>query len=350
MEIGSEFEWIQLNDRTYELDWLPKERKPVFTFSGRTAIETALRNIPYYKTVLLPAYCCDAMIEPFRAAKADILFYAVTKAEVGIRVEINDKILALADILLICNYFGFKVDYPDNLILEFKKKGGVVIEDVTHSLLSLYQNHSYSDFIVASLRKWGPLIDGGLCWRKEGKITSDLEKPSTEFISMKLRAMQDKTRYLQGKNIKKSSFLNMYEISNHILACDYSEKSMSMQSYEILHKLNFAYIRKQRIENAKTLYSGLNKLLGVKPLFNINQMDCPLFVPIIAKRNTRDSLRRLLIKNNIFCPIHWPKPNAGLNSELYEEELSLICDQRYSSYDMEEILRVIETHGELKIL
>lgn len=57
------------------------------------------------------------------------------------------------------------------------------------------------------------------------------------------------------------------------------------------------------------------------------------------------------MSNNIYCPIHWPIPERiMLNNEtrqVYEEELSLICDQRYGNNDMLRIAKVINDffHG-----
>ncbi len=87
------------------------------------------------------------------------------------------------------------------------------------------------------------------------------------------------------------------------------------------------------------LHEGLKKL-GVKHLFNVGKT--PLFIPIMV--DNRNIIRRALFSENIFVPIHWPNEDASLqgNNELYEVELSLICDQRYDQGDMERILRGIE--------
>ena len=68
-------------------------------------------------------------------------------------------------------------------------------------------------------------------------------------------------------------------------------------------------------------------------------MDCPIFVPILT--TNREAIRKKLIENEIYCPIHWPKPNDKCESNLYELELSLICDQRYNEADMQRIVDVI---------
>ena len=76
-------------------------------------------------------------------------------------------------------------------------------------------------------------------------------------------------------------------------------------------------------------------------LFDMNDIDCPLFVPIIIKNGKRDYYRKKLIENKIYCPIHWPQPNEKCESNLYELELSLICDQRYTENDMKKIISIL---------
>jgi hypothetical protein len=52
-----------------------------------------------------------------------------------------------------------------------------------------------------------------------------------------------------------------------------------------------------------------------------------------------------LIREQIYCPIHWPKsPYHGDCGELYDRELSLICDQRYDLTDMARMVGVIQRY------
>lgn len=66
-------------------------------------------------------------------------------------------------------------------------------------------------------------------------------------------------------------------------------------------------------------------------------------VIIIGKR--RDYVRKAFTKNNVFCPVHWPWVSEDLNGRnvLYESELSLVCNQRYSEDDMKFILEILES-------
>ena len=315
-EIGSEFHKIPLENGQGFIH----PRSGSLVFSGRTAIEAVLKKIPDAHTALLPSYGCDSMIVPFRAAGIEVKFYSAEWDD-GLKFKVDDH----ADILLWCNYFGFKNRMP-----EFD---GVIIEDITHSLLSDSPSHPHSDYLVASLRKWEPVNCGGYCSvETEGAI------PPEEFVKEKTEAMELKTAYLaDGDSKKKQKFLQMFGESNHWLAENYSGLSIDPWSKDYLKHVDVETQKRTRRENAKTLYEGLKG--KVQFMFPIEDMDCPLFVPILLP--DRDKVRKKLIENEIYCPAHWPKPE-GCESNLYDMELSLICDQRYGTEDMERIISVLQ--------
>lgn len=320
-EIGSEFHRVA-HDSGHGLIY---PRHGTLVFSGRTAIESVLRYLPDVNTALLPSYCCDSMIAPFRVAGMDVSFYKVEWDE-GLKIEVD----GVADILLWCNYFGFKNEMPDF--------NGVIIEDITHSLFSERQYHSRSNFLVASLRKWEPVYCGGYCASvgEESLLAPDLKAPLKEFLELKASAMELKERYLEdGGEEKKPQFLSMFEKSNHWLSENYSGLSIDSWSLEYLRHVDMNKQQMIRRRNAKVLYRGLKK---AQFLFPEEKMDCPLFVPILLE--DRDKIREILKENKIYCPVHWEKPE-GCESNIYEKELSLICDQRYDEADMERIVSVL---------
>ena len=315
-EIGSEFYRVA-PDSGHGLIY---PRPGSLVFSGRTAIEAVLKQLHDAHTALLPSYCCDSMIVPFRAAGIDVRFYTVEWDE-GLRIEINGS----ADILLWCNYFGFKNEMPSF--------DGVIIEDITQSFLSESPCHPWSDYLVASLRKWEPVNCGGYC-----SVEVVGSAPSDAFVNLKTAAMELKKEYLEEPHQeKKKRFLKMFGENNHWLAEHYSGLLIDSYSQKYLQHVDVEKQRRIRRENAKALYEGLRN--RVQFMFPIEDMDCPLFVPVLLPN--RDKVRAHLTKNEIYCPIHWPKPE-GCESNIYIQEFSLICDQRYGIEDMERIVSTLK--------
>lgn len=319
-EIGSEFEFQDFESGK----GIKLPRIGSLVFSGRTAIEYVLTHIEKYhkiQSALVPSYCCDSMLEPFQRKGIKTLFYTVNFRN-GLEVELRED----ADLLLWCNYFGFQLDMPSF--------DGLIIEDITHSFLSEKNHHAESDYLVASLRKWEPVTCGGYCSIPD----ICLQPPEKSFTENKLNCMKWKLSYLQNQGIhSKSEFLNAFRECNFWLSTNYSEKGIDDFSKAYLEHADIEYQRKRRIRNGKILYSLLSDRYQF--LFPLELMDCPLFVPILLEN--RNVVRQKLIDNGIFCPVHWPHPKADCDSNLYDLELSLVCDQRYGDEDMERLADVL---------
>lgn len=329
-EIGSEFNAEKIEEGRNEILQYGE-----LVFSGRTAIETVLKEIPYVKKALLPSYCCESMIIPFQKAGINVELYDVWYDD---GLQYNIEISADTDILLWCNYFGFSNIMPD--FSSFIEHGGVIIEDITHSFLSSHQYHDQSCYHIASIRKWEPINCGGYCVAVNGKLHHiPHDVPSDDFLNIKQTAMKLKAEYLcDHDELKKLEFLRMFGESNSWLAANYSGLLIDQWSREYLSKVDIQRQREIRCSNAHVLYNGLKD--NVQFMFKEEEMDCPLFVPILLSEK-RSEVRAKLTDKKIYCPIHWPKPN-GCESNLYDMELSLICDQRYNEEDMERIVSVLK--------
>ena len=116
---------------------------------------------------------------------------------------------------------------------------------------------------------------------------------------------------------------------------------MDRLSKTLLANLDIDSVKGTRRGNAEYLYNSLLNMTVVKPLVSVPDFgrDCPLFVPVVVEAAYRDRLRDHLVCNGVYCPVHWPIPSTvELNDRtatLYEQELSLICDQRYCPEELE---------------
>lgn len=345
-EIGSEF-WIDKN-RINQFgewripNWLDKFGNLILTFSGRTGIEIIINNIIKKNgnfTVAIPSYCCASVIEPFEKNNIRIIYYDVNFFSGKIQMDIEYAMNA--DAIYYCHYFGYNLDFPTRKLTEFQHKGGIIIEDITHALFSRPEESFNSDYYVCSLRKWGNLISGGFCSGISlEKI--NLDDPEASYIDEKIEAMQYKYEYMQGEESNKSIFLEKFSKSNAMINRVYSYKKMDTYSNRILNEWDIDLIKKKRKENARILYNGICQISWIEVLKTYVPEESPLFLAVIMPFEKREHIRKKLIQNNIFCPIHWPRPNENCISNIYDMELSLVCDQRYGMSDMKKILRVIQ--------
>lgn len=351
-EIGSYFEYDYSLDveKNKEINWLPQGMSDyTYTFSGRSAIELALVNIMEtedIKRVYMPSYCCASMIASFKKHNIEILFYDVQVDERGIYYNIEESLDC--DIFFAMSYFGVEQSM-DDIIENMSKKDIIVLEDITHRLLSNKIHCIYSDYIIASLRKWFSIPAGGLLMKRDKHLRIKPTRNSDEYVIEQIKAMKLKTQYLNGDNtVQKETFFNEFNFLNQsIKDIDYTFK-IDKTSEELLHKLNINEITEKRRQNALSLYDYIKEFQLIKPLIKDVNLDImtPLFVPIIVTdTDTRNKLIRFLTDEQIFSPVHWPVPEeltlSSNNEHIYSSEISLICDQRYSKTDMKKIIKKI---------
>ncbi|GAB2538063.1 hypothetical protein [Gracilibacillus alcaliphilus] len=347
MEIGSEFALFESRQQTVEQKSVYEMIKNIgqdskFLFSGRTAIDYILQDIKVdVRTVYAPSYCCDSMLQPFIDKGLNIEFYEVVfkNGSVIYKVDFDKKI----DVFLGMSYFGFYISNMDEIISIFHRKNVLVIEDITHRLFSTKNYCEKSDYLIGSIRKWLPLPSGGVAIKRNSFFKNvKLNKPPVAIINKKIEAMKKKAKYLVSRSSKiaKNEFLALYSEFNKSLSQTYKNLTIDDYSMNILLYSSVEEIKKKRLENTIYLYEQLKSSKDIQFMFDTfdPSKDCPLFVPLMVNDILRDKIRSNLIQNSVYCPIHWPPSKAlNINSRIfniYNQELSLICDQRYGISDM----------------
>jgi len=333
-EIGSEYWEIELDDIDNNLDFVKLGTDNKLLMSGRTAIDYVINDIENEeKIVYMPNYCCKSMVQPFIDNKYTIEYYHVDLLNNKYEIDLNFN----CTIFFAMNYFGYNVSSMDDYIDNFKSRNIIVIEDVTHRFLCNKNHSKNSDYLICSLRKWFPIISGGLASKINGLFKNNIDNYTINdiFVEKKKNAMRLKKDYIQKNSFdNKDKYLQLFSEANHMLQ-DYKQRKIDDISINILKSINIEEIKRKRYENAKLIESKLKDNKHIKLIYKIKEGDAPLFIPIILKE--RNIIREKLIKNNIYCPIHWPNDIKSDNN-IFDMELSLICDQRYNICDIEKYI------------
>lgn len=340
-EIGSYF-WLDGKEgKKKGIDWLPTVSDSCFTFSGRNAIDVAIRDIlreHQINKIYAPSYCCVSMLQSFIDRGLKVEFYQISFKNGKFNYEIPTA--GKNDVVLIMSYFGLDSPIAHEVISAVHNKGAIVIEDITHSLLRNEATSGMSDYLVASLRKWFAIPTGGWVGKRNGSLAEKPHMDSNHAVVEKISGMREKYDYLMGKIGEKENFLlTQAKFDNDLIHVDRMLKIDDM-SLSILEGADVAVAINQRRKNAEVLINGVSGL-NICALPDIDlTVDTPLFVPIFLETEQRDSLRKHMIEKGIYCPIHWPEV-MGAPASVRENELSLICDQRYSEGDMQVIVNAI---------
>lgn len=335
-EIGSEF---------WTADTLAGDI--AFFLSGRTALEYIIRDILQVRrisTVHMPSYCCHTMVEPFLRHGLKVRFYDVFHEGGGLRIccprsKENDIFFHMA-------YFGYG-EQPVWDVDAVRESGCTVVSDRTHSWL-MDGDDPLPDFVhysFVSYRKWTGLTGIASAYKRDGEfLVPRGDRRNLAYEAMRSEAREKKRGFLEKGEGNKEEFLRLFGEAESLLEADYLDFQPSPDSLCRLFCLDRRRMAQQRRANAQTILAGIASLRWITPMFSrVSPTDAPLCVPILVSPVQRDALRRYLIGQKIYCPIHWPLSpmHDGISSrgeELYRLELSLVCDQRYREQDMERLV------------
>lgn len=304
---------------------------------GRTCLYTILNALKLSGAdinggVLLPDYICSSVAGVPGELGMEVKHYHINAFYEPDYSSIKGQ-LKSSRVILLVTYFGM-VDV-DGTIRKIRSEfpGAVIIVDDVMNCYG-FGGHADYDYCFTSYRKWFPVPDGAEIMQKDGTLHLEEFKGEAAYVAYKIAGNLLKNyRGVVGDQ----ACLGLLEAGEAMMDEGYLFHGSSA-SAQLLSLVDYEAAKDRRMRNAKALHNGLVKM-GVKHLYKEGR--APLFVPIAVRG--RDGLRKAFFENGIFTPVHWPLKDRALqgSNDLYGNELSLICDQRYDEGDMDEILGVL---------
>ena len=292
---------------------------------GRHAINALILDRKW-KRIWMPEYFCYTVIESIKRTNIDVVFYKDSPISDDISV-INTLSFEDGDVLFRMNYFGLRVK-RDNTNISIP-----VIEDHSHSLFCDWSINSNADYCIASLRKTLPLTEGGVLWSPKDlplprKVKSTINNDL--LASEKLSAMLLKKLYLDGSDISKDCFRDLY-VKSETMLDESLISGISKNAMDILGKIDTASWVKNKGRNWALLFEKLNNKFSVI-CSEEGSCDSPFsLVLMFDDKNKREIFRSKIIDNNIYPAILWDIPNCQSKEivDLSNRLLSIHCDGRY---------------------
>ena len=348
MEYGSEFDWdsnAALLRR--EAGELPVEDAKYYR-SGRDALKALARALPTSR-VLLPALSCDSMAVPFALNGWEVVYYKLRRDLSADTGDVLSK-LSKGAVLIYMRYFGLP-SFSDEFLTQLRERRSDVtlVEDRTQDIVVPRENGFVPDAMIASLRKWTALPEGGVL-----KTTLNVERGeySPVFGQLRRAVMEEKSLYLKTWDQElKRAFMARLHGADALLDAEREPCAVSPEYSELLRRVDFGKIYSLRLENVRRLKARLTPLKAAGKLDFLT--DAPelstLYFPILLK--DRDKIWRRMIDNKIYCAVIWPIPKAAegvcpVTEYINRHMLGIICDQRCGADDMDYIADTLE--GALK--
>ena len=319
--------------------------------SGRTALALVVEQLGD-GAWLLPAYLCDSVLQPLRAARIAFDFYSVGG---DLRPRLDELERAVEEqrptAVLVIDYFGFPPDEADRL--RALRAACTVVEDaVQGSWLELPDAAAggIGDVVFTSFRKYLPVPDGGIV---RGVQPRELPSATGESVRTRLLGQLLRGAALAGNvggDDVEPVFLRLLERGESALDAELPLEATSAVSERLLASLDLAEAAKRRRANFAALVAALDGIDAVTPLVReLRPGVSPLVLPVRIGGGRRDDVRQKLIRRRIFCPVHWPLPpeiereRFRDEHELADEMLGLPLDQRYEPADMERLAEHLRT-------
>jgi hypothetical protein len=308
--------------------------KDIYLVNARSGI-WLLVNWLRPRQVWVPSYLCHTILGAIVPKVAIPRFYEVDY-DLKVRSEQWVSEVASGDLVIFIDYFGFP--YDKTLGARIKEKGAWVLEDASQALLSAPVGH-HSDFALYSPRKWIGVPDGGILRLPEDFPHKDIymESPEATWWMKAFYATVLRREFDEG--LPTREWFQLFRESED--AGPTGPYAMSQLSRAIIeYSVDYTVIAERRRENYHTLLEGLANYA----LFpEIDPAVVPLGFPV--RIDNRDSVRQSLFKHEIYPPVHWTiegvvPPRYEDSHRLAREIMTIPCDQRYTTEDMERIKNI----------
>lgn len=301
------------------------------------------------KIVLLPAYTCQTVIDPFLQQGWGCHYYSIKR---NLRIDTEHLSLCYekykAAVVVVHPFLGMELNIQELDTLAFiKGKGAVLIEDITQCIYTETRPGIF-DYFTGSYRKWYQVPDGGFI---EGKQLIDIAEPSEEncvFLSKQRDAMFLRGEYfLRGDEDIKAISIRLNKDAVAGIGGSIDPHKMSGYSLMIKEAVDHKTVIRQRFENYKFLFENLHQNDRIE--FACNNLSevttAPLYFPIYVE--DRAGLQKKLAEAHIYAPVLWPVYSKEVlidaNTEyIYSHILMLPIDQRYGEEDMERIIDLLK--------
>jgi dTDP-4-amino-4,6-dideoxygalactose transaminase len=305
---------------------------PALTYvNGRSALAALFASVRPSK-LWLPAYICRSVVQAAETAGTAFGFFPVND---GLQPDAAflDSVARAGEIVLAVDYFGRS---PDLEFLDFveRRRDLRFIEDACHAFDT--GEAQWGHWCLRSPRKLVGVPDGGFLVPADDILGAQrsLPQPGVDTSEAAWMRFEDEDEHANalwhGVNQSREA------------AEQAAPRRMSRLSREVLSRLPIAPIAERRRINFRVLAGKLEEIMFLpekQPSY------VPLGFPVRLQRDLRTRVRNELIANGIFPALHWidlPSPAAFTTAHtLASELLTLPCDQRYGSVQMERVARIV---------
>lgn len=351
-----------------------------FLTSGRMGIANALRSLGVQAgdRVLVPAYHCNAMIEPVVWLGATPVFYRISN-NTGVDLDDIRRLLLEggARAMLVTHYFGFPQDIQ--AISDFCQGHDLpFVEDCAHAFFGEAAGKpigSFGQYAIASPWKFFPIYDGGcIAVCAAGGCTQILQHPPVSFqfkaaintletafhyrrlgiarhLAQPLLWLKDiiwrGTKRMAGSRMVGLSVAPSSAEGGTSFEPQWMDKRISLPSRLLMQSSSFGRIISRRRKHYQRLLDACNDIPGCHPLFPVlPEKVVPYTFPLVIDEPERifTLLKLAGVPIIRFGETLWPGVNEStcpISVEFSRKVFQFPCHQELNNAELEWMIDTI---------
>ena len=302
--------YIELD--TYRLPMLHEDA--VALNCGRNCLAYLIET-RHIKRIMLPYFMCDSVFKVCEKYGTEISFYHIDEKFKPVDMTLDDD-----EWLYLMNYYGqLTKDYLQEIKLKYKR---VIIDNAQ----AYFDKPIDNTDTLYTCRKYFGVADGAFLY--------------TDCLSETYYSLDesfDRMRFLLGRFERTATEFYNDNVANNNMFANEPIKRMSKLTENLLHGIDYAFVKQKRTENYKTYHEKLN---GINQL-ELRSVEGAFAYPFLIGNGAE--VRKVLQQKMIYIPTLWPNvvndmPEDSLEYRFARDILPLPCDQRYGREDITNII------------
>lgn len=281
---------------------------------GRCALEYVIKAKDIHR-IFMPRFMCDSCDNTLKKLSVDVCYYSIN---MDFTPCIND--IAEDEWVYIVNFYGqISNKYIESLKIRYNN---LIIDNAQ----AYFQMPVSGVDTIYTCRKFFGVADGAVLYTDK-ILDTDIERDMSF----------DRMRFLLGRFERTASEFYLEYVENNKLFKNENIKLMSKLTENLLHGIDYEYIKYRRTSNFKMLHAAFNGINKLKLSIPEGAFMYPLYI------ENGDILRKKLQKEKIYIPALWPAvfsicKEYELEYDMAKNILPLPCDQRYGDKEMKYLI------------
>jgi len=289
--------------------------------TGRSALFHLIDRLPttYARTVLLPCYVAEGVIQPFRAAGFALRFYRLGGALQPDEDHVGELLGELPGppVFMLLHYFGYPSAAP-SLLARLRQAGALVVSDCAHAPLTRTEDGTplgeLGDVALYSLNKFIPVCDGAILASLNPRVDLTLDEAALpalpaatveaygEHLAACRRLFDAPSVACAAEQLAPigASYETYYEFINR----DLSPRRQSADSRRLEARFPFAEAARQRRRHGARVHQALAGHPVIRPLWNeLPSQVVPFGIAVSVADQRRDEVQHRLLDDNVLASI-----------------------------------------------